>query len=86
MGKIINLDEYREVAETVIPLEKTEEFHQAAKELDGFIASLPIVQPDSNKLTQLIIKQIQIGQKDAFTQGFRMGIDFARWDMEHPEN
>lgn len=86
MGRIINLDEYREEAKTVIPLEKTEAFHKAAKELDEFISSLPVGQYNSNKLTQLIIKQIQIGQQDAFTQGFRMGMEFAKWDMENPED
>lgn len=86
MGKIINLNEYRSASEAAIPIERTEEFHKAAKELDGFIAALPLTQPNNDRLVNLIIKQVQASEQGAFAQGFRMGVEFAKWDMENPED
>lgn len=86
MGKIINLDEYRSTSEPAIPIEKTEEFYAAAKELDSFMGTLPLNQSSNDRLVALIIKQVQASEKGAFAQGFRMGINYAKWDIEHPEN
>lgn len=86
MGKIINLDEYRSASEAAIPIERTEEFYKAAKELDSFITALSLTQPSNDRLVNLIIKQLQASEKGAFAQGFRMGMEFAKWDMENPED
>ena len=86
MGKIISLNEYRSASEAAIPIERTEEFHKAAKALDDFIAALSLTQPNNDKLVNLIIKQVQASERGAFAQGFRMGMEFAKWDMENPED
>ncbi len=86
MGKIISLDKYRSASEAAIPIERTEEFYKVAKELDGFVAALPLTQPNNNRLVNLIIKQVQASEQGAFAQGFRMGMEFAKWDMENPED
>ena len=81
MSKIID---FENTQESTITVERTEDFYRVARELSDFIAALPLSQPDNDKLIAIIIQQVQAGEQGAFNQGFRMGIDFRKWEAELP--
>ena len=60
--------------EPAIEIERTEEFKSVARELSVFIQALPLTHEDNDKLIALIIAQVQQAEKDAFEQGFSLGL------------
>lgn len=70
--------------EPAVVIERTEEFYSISKELSDFIESLPLGQPDNDKLISIIIRQIKAGEHGAFEQGFNMGVNIVKWQEEHP--
>ena len=82
---IIDFQSIKDTHEAAIEIERTEEFYSIARKLSNFIKGLPISQPDNDRLIAIIIQQVQAGEQGAFNQGFRMGSEFNKWHIEHPE-
>ena len=82
---IIDFQNIKDGQENAIVAERTEEFYRIARELGDFIKGLPISQPDNDRLIALIIQQVQAGEQGTFNQGFHMGYDFNKWQMEQSE-
>lgn len=74
------MNHFRSVKE--IQIERSEAFLQSAQRLSKFIQDLPLSQPDNDQLIALIIQQIQDGERQAFMQGFRMGVEFRQYEAE----
>lgn len=85
MAEIIYFNRIKDAQENAIEIERTEDFYQIARELDGFIKALPISQADNDKLIEIIIRQVQAGEQGAFNQGFRMGSEFEKYRSGCPK-
>lgn len=80
MGKIIDFGKLSDEQEPALVIERTESFYSTAMELSDFISTLPISRKENDRLIALIIQQVQTGEQGAFSQGFRMGKEFADWE------
>lgn len=56
-----------------IEIERTAEFITVANELGDYIQSLPINKQVNDTLIGLIVKQVNVAEKEAFRQGFVIG-------------
>jgi hypothetical protein len=66
--------------EPAIKMERTEDFHAAARALSDYIKALPLSRPENDALVALAVAQVQQAEKGAFAQGFRMGMEFQKWN------
>lgn len=57
-----------------VKVPRTERFNEIAEELGGFIDALPLKQSDYDRLTELIIKQINEAEHSSYLAGFDTGI------------
>jgi len=74
--------EYMDIDDAAIKIERTDDFHEAARELSDYIRGLDLPQPKNDALIALTIIQVQQAEKGAFAQGFRMGMEFQKWDRK----
>lgn len=74
MGDIIEFPNLDNIA---IEIERTEEFIKIANELGDFIKSLPLSHEENDELIRLMVKQVNVAEMCAFTQGFAMGYEFG---------
>ena len=75
-------NEQLDCSDAAIALEHTEEYYKAARELSDYIKALPLSQPENDALIELIIAQVHHAGTGAFAQGFRMGMEFQKWDRK----
>ncbi len=61
-----------------IEMERTNEFHQAIGKLGDYMKSLPLTQPENDRLIQLFVDQINAAERGAFIQGFNLAKEFAK--------
>lgn len=64
--------------ESAIKIERTEEFHEAARELSDYIRGLDLPKPQNDALIKLILAQVHHAGAGALAQGFRMGMEFRK--------
>lgn len=65
---------------------RTEDFHDIAYTLDDYVNALPISNEQNNKLLDLILKQVIVAEKDAFSFGIGlMGMALGIADSENRE-
>lgn len=57
---------------------RSEEFHRQTQALSDCIKTLPLDHEENNDLIDEIIKQIIIGEDDAFKYGFSMGVELGK--------
>lgn len=69
------------VEDTGVAIERTPEFFQVAQQLSEYIHSLPLDQPANDQLVALMVDQVQQAERDAFAYGFRMGVEFERYEQ-----
>lgn len=62
---------------------RTDKFYEAARELSDFVKELPLSKQDNDKLVELIIQQLQTGERDAFLYGMRLKTDFQEWRKQN---
>lgn len=60
-----------------IEIKRTDEFMVAASELSNFLAALPLSREDNDKLVSLMVKQVNVAETSAFTQGLATGYEFG---------
>lgn len=84
MKELLNIVENQTEEIPAIPIERGEEFYQAAKGLSEFIHALPLSAENNNRLIDLMVDQVCEAERGAFVQGFRMGREFGQWE-ETPE-
>lgn len=75
MSKVIDFPQ-EEILDEGIVIERTEEFFDIALKVSEFIKTLPLNTEQNDELVKLIIDQIQEGERGAYLQGFKMGMDF----------
>lgn len=73
------------IADTPITIERIPEFNEVVNKLSSFICSLNLPVDQNDKLVALVIEQVQVAEKGAFAHGFRMGLEHAKWEQEHPD-
>lgn len=56
--------------------EYTEEFYTHARELSQYISELMMCKNMNDELVNLILKQIELAEKEAFIRGFKSGIEY----------
>lgn len=78
MDKIINIKDAITLDDVSIRAERTDKFYQIAMELSNFVRCLPISREENNMLVNLIISQVEEAERGVFTQGFRMGMEYAK--------
>jgi hypothetical protein len=78
MSKVINFPQ-EEILDVGIAIERTEEFFEIALKVSEFIKTLPLNTAQNDELVKLVIDQIQEGERGAYLQGFRMGIEFKEY-------
>ncbi|MBS6475772.1 MAG: hypothetical protein KH354_07320 [Clostridiales bacterium] len=59
-----------------ILINRSERLITEAQELSSFIRALPLSVEDNDKLVAMFTAQIVEAEKSAFTQGFKMGMDY----------
>ncbi|VYT17475.1 Uncharacterised protein [uncultured Anaerotruncus sp.] len=79
MKERLNIVENQTEEIPAIPIERGEEFYQAAKELSEFIHSLPLSVEDNDRLIGMMVDQVLSAEWNAFSKGLRMGVDLAKW-------
>lgn len=79
MGEVINFPNLDEMA---IEIKRTDNFKAAAKELSDFLTALPLSNEDNDKLVSLMIRQVNVAETSAFTQGFAMGYEFGENEVD----
>lgn len=57
-----------------IRIDRTPEFNAVARKLSDFIKSLPLSTDQNDRLVWLMIDQVEQAERDAFKQGFLMGV------------
>lgn len=57
---------------------RSEEFNKQAQAVSACIKSLPLDYEQNNELIAEIIKNIIIGENDAFKYGFSMGVELGK--------
>lgn len=77
MGEIINFSKDSEELAGV-EIEITEEGKAKLIEASNFINGLPLGHADNDKLIALLTSTTNQVMKDAFLQGFRMGVDVIK--------
>ena len=68
--------------EFAIKMECTEDYYKAARELSDYIKALPLPQPENDALIELILAQVHHASAGALAQGFRMGMEFQKWERK----
>jgi len=66
--------------EYAIKMERTEDYYKAARELSDYIKALPLPQPENDALVELIHAHVHHASAGALAQGFRMGMEFQKWN------
>lgn len=79
MDDIIYYKEPQENEDEHIQIEYSPEFYKTAKELSDHIHSLPIGQPENDRLIQLILNHVTTAAQETFDQAFRMGVEFQKY-------
>jgi len=69
--KIIDFPDYESAA---IEIRNTEEFMQKAYAVDDYLNTLPCTQEQFDRLTVLLVEHLNQAKRDAFMQGFEMGV------------
>lgn len=77
--------EFTNIDEAAISIERTPDFFQVAQQLSDYIKTLPLDQHSNDRLVALMVEQVQQAEKGAFSQGFRMGKEYADWEADHTE-
>ena len=72
------MDHYDVTNDTAIEIERSEEFKANAKRLSDMITLLPIDHELNNRLVYGLFSQIQMAERDAFLQGFDLGVKCGR--------
>lgn len=85
MGKTLKYENVNDIPDFMIKVERSEEFHTAAKELSAFIRSLPLSHADNEKLIQLTIDNVCLAERSAFEQGIRLTRTVYGNDTTHLE-
>ncbi len=75
----LNSDDY------CIAIEHSEEFFSTAKELSEHIKRLSIKAEENNRLVELALKHAQAAVKDGIIQGFKMGMEFQKFEQKSEE-
>lgn len=55
---------------------RSDEFNDVARELSDFIQGLDLDLASHCKLTALVLTQVNVAERDAFTFGFKMALKF----------
>lgn len=74
--------EFPSLDNLAIEIKRTEEFKAAAGELSVFLEALPLSREDNDKLVSLMVKQVNVAETSAFTQGFAMGYEFGDIEVD----
>jgi len=76
---IISEHENAEIANAEIIIERTApEFMETANALGDYLATLPLSNEQHNQLVELIVKQVNAGEVNAYRQGFGLGVKLGR--------
>ena len=62
-----------------VQIEYSPKFYETAKELSDHINSLPIGQPENDRLIELILNHVKTAAQETFDQAFRMGVEFQKY-------
>lgn len=68
-----------------IVFEKSGEMLETGKKLSDYIKVLPLTPEQNNGLFPLILDHVEEAQRCVFAQGFRMGMEFAKYERESEE-
>ena len=62
-----------------VQIEYSPKFYATDKELSEHINSLPIGQPEYDRLIELILNHVKTVAQETFDQAFRMGVEFQKY-------
>ena len=71
MGKIVDFNKGNN---PYLEIENTDEFLATALKLSNFIKDLSLTTTKNNELVWLVIDQVTQAKKDAFSQGYQLGL------------
>jgi hypothetical protein len=59
-----------------VKFERSEKFYKQVEVLSTYISDLGINKMKNDELVNLIIKQLELTERDAFSQGFKAGLNY----------
>ena len=71
MGNVVNFNKGNKPD---IEIENTDAFLTMALKLSNFIKDLPLTTTKNNELVRLVLDQVTQAKKDAFSQGYQLGL------------
>lgn len=73
-------------ADTRIRIDRTVDYQEKAREIDSFIATAMLDPEAKRTLVTLVLDLIHLTDTGTLAQGFTMGMNYAKWDIAHPEH
>ena len=73
--------EIKEFEDFGIEIERSAEFFDIAQQLSGFVRDLPLDTATNDRLVALMVKQVTAAEKGGFCHGFRMGMEYSKWEQ-----